>query len=91
MKAIVTKYHPVGLVRSDRYSATDNDGNRAYVSNLTDLSVDDNHLAAMRALCVKMGWQGTLVRGALVGVGQVWVWRESKGHIATEVVIGGAK
>ena len=94
MKAIVTKYHGPGNVRGARYSATDNDGNRVSVQASDVLNSDQNHRAACRKLCLTMGWAGTLVQGALLGVGQVFVWRQERLLVADELVIqeiGGAK
>ena len=68
MKAIVTKYHPVTYARGSRYSATDSDGNRAYSENRLEWNSEQNHDAAARKLCKKLGWKGKLVRGELTTV-----------------------
>ena len=65
MKAIVTKYHGPGNTRGSRYSASDSDGNRVYVSADNALNSDENHREACRALLQKMGWKGDMVGGYL--------------------------
>lgn len=66
MKAIVTKYHGPTNTRGSRISATDLDGNKVTLSYASELSSEENHDAAAKALCVKMGWtQHPLMRGGL--------------------------
>lgn len=71
MKAIRTKYHGPGNVKGARISATDDDGNRVIVSY--DHASREPHDEAALALCKKMGWTGTLTRGAVRG-GNVYVF-----------------
>lgn len=73
MKAITTKYHGPGYSRGSRVSASDSDRNRVTLSWRPELNSDANHDAAAQALCAKMGWTGTLVRGSLAK-GYVYVW-----------------
>lgn len=87
VKAIVTKFHPAGSKLPERYSATDNDGNRVVIRGSDMVSDDDNHAVACRKLCLEMGWSGSLVRGQLLGVGHVWVWRQEGLQCADELVI----
>ena len=69
MKAIVTKYHGPTDTRGSRVSATDGDF-RITVSGDTDGDAHDN---AAIALCRKIGWSGTLLRGG-TKTGNVYVW-----------------
>jgi hypothetical protein len=73
MKAIVTKYHGPGNVRGARFSASDEDGNKVWVSYDYSANADANHEAAARKLCEKMGWGGRLIGGGL-GSRMVWVF-----------------
>jgi hypothetical protein len=70
-KAIMTKR--VLTDKCTKYIASDSDGNRASViSDVVNFGGSDHDLAAI-ALCNKMGWSGTLVRGHLKQ-GHVYVW-----------------
>jgi hypothetical protein len=73
MKAITTKFHGPTDTRGSRYTATDSDKNRVTVSTDYALNSEGNHDAAALALCRKMGWTGTLVRGGLAK-GNVYVF-----------------
>jgi hypothetical protein len=75
MKAIKTKWVGPTARRGNRVIASDLDGNRASFNPdvVTALETGDYHDAAARALCLKMGWCGTLVRGGLEN-GYVYVW-----------------
>ena len=63
MKAICTKYFGPSNVRGSRIKADDGDGNSITISRDCALSVEEAHDQAARALCVKMGWNGMLMRG----------------------------
>ena len=80
MKAIVTKYHGPSNVRRSRIIASDEDGNRVTVSYDDALNSEENHDAAMSALCYKMNWQGSLVRGSLKN-GYVYVWHVNSAEV----------
>lgn len=73
MKAITTKFHGLTNVKGSRYSASDLDGNRVMLSTDFALSSEGNHDRAALALCEKMSWTGTLVRGGLAN-GNVYVF-----------------
>lgn len=85
MKAIVTKYHGPGNVKGSRYSASDEDGNRVILDGNDALNSDENHDAACRALCHKMGWTGTLQRGSL-RTGYVYVFVIEGGEYGRMVI-----
>lgn len=80
MKAIVTKYFGPSACRGSRVVASDGDGNRVTLdwSNESSNESDTNHLAAVKALCSKMGWHGSLIEGFILKGGvnhsRVWVW-----------------
>lgn len=96
MKAILTKYHGPTNTRGSRISASDGDGNRVTVPY--DRAARYPHDAAALALCAKLGWGGTLIRGSVAG-GNVYVFdprepsrnREDGDSIAemAEAIIGG--
>ena len=90
MKAIVVSYHGPTQFRSAYYSASDGDGNRARV-RASDWDGGQGPLEAVKALCVRMGWAGTLVQGGLMragrSVGEVFVWRQERFAVADELVI----
>lgn len=67
MKAIVTRYHGPTATRPARVTAQDADRNRVSVphDSTTYPHIEDAHDAAAVALCHKMDWDGTLVRGWL--------------------------
>lgn len=64
MQAITTKYHGPGNVRGSRVSATSESGIRISLPWNSELDSEENHRAAARALCHKLGWKGTLATGA---------------------------
>ncbi len=64
MKAIETKYFGPGNVRGSRIKASDGD-NSIFVSYDPELSDDDNHIEAAKALCHKLNWRGMMVTGGL--------------------------
>lgn len=87
MKAITTKYHGPTNHRGSRISASAEGGHRVTVIyddalNMTD---GENHDAAVRALCQKCNWGGTLVRGQLANGGYVYVWA----HTQDTLTVGG--
>jgi len=65
MKAIKTKYHGPGNVLGSRVSASDEDKNRITISWDSELRSEENHIAAVKALCKKMNWHGELTMGSL--------------------------
>jgi len=73
MKAITTKFHGPTNTRGSRISASDEDGNRIIMSADHSLSQYGRHDAAARALCLKMKWEGCLMRGGVKG-GNVYVF-----------------
>lgn len=91
MKAIVTKYHGESYRRGSGVTADDGDGNRARVAWDPALNSDGNHIAAVRALCRKMGWTGSLIQGYLMKGGrmngQVWVWRQEQLQSGLEIAV----
>ena len=64
MKAIFTKYHGATNFKGSRISASDEDGNRTYISYPYELSGEAVHRKAADALCAKMGWSGKLASGS---------------------------
>ena len=71
-KAIMTKYHGPTKTRGPRVSASDLDRNPHPRNQITlpwnySLDSGENHDAAARALCFKLGWTSCddLVRGGL--------------------------
>ena len=89
MKAITTKYVGATNTRGSRVVADDGDGNRASIPYKCDLNRTDNHAAACRALCEKLGWGGTLQGGTVVkGVHDsfmVWVWIDRQDQVTVKV------
>jgi hypothetical protein len=73
MKAITTRYAGPTNSRGARIIATDEDGNRVTIPYPHELDRDDGHTKAALALCTKMEWSGSLVRGGSKG-GYVFVW-----------------
>ena len=73
MKAIVTKYLGPTDRRGSRIKADDGDGNTATISYPHELSGEAVHFEAVKALCRKMDWKGTLEPGAIKN-GYAWVW-----------------
>lgn len=72
MKAITTRYHGPTNTRDARISAFDMDGNRVSIPYPYELSGEAAHFEAVRALCAKMGWDGSFACGAVKG-GYVFV------------------
>jgi hypothetical protein len=72
MKAISTKYHGPTNTRGSRISATDGD-TTIFVSYHDDAR--EPHDVAALALCKKLGWSGTLIRGG-TKTGNVYVWAQ---------------
>jgi len=65
MKAIKTKYLGPTDYKGARISATDTWGHRVIVPYDYGAARDGAHDRAALALCEKMGWHGTLVRGGM--------------------------
>jgi hypothetical protein len=78
MKAITSKFIPCSNVRGSRYQATDGDGCTVYVQAESHWTVDQSHAEAVRKLCERREWHGTLAQGYLMKRGhdhcRVWVW-----------------
>ena len=72
MKTIRTHYWGPTERHGARIKATDSDWNRITVPY--DHAAANPHDVAAVALCRKMGWSGTLVRGSMSGTGYVYVW-----------------
>lgn len=73
MKTIRTHYWGPTERHGARIKATDSDWNRITVPY--DHAAANPHDVAAVALCRKMGWSGTLVRGSMwSGSGYVYVW-----------------
>ena len=85
MKAITTTYHGPGNVRGSRIIASDSDNNRAIVHYDCSLDSEGNHDSAAIALCRRMNWHGTLVRGSLRH-GNVYVWLPARAYRETALV-----
>jgi len=85
MKTITTKYLGATNTRGSRISASDGDGNRIVTPYRSELGETENHEGAVKALCEKMGWHGTLQGGDLLQGGVVvnmcWVWVTPDYHI----------
>lgn len=79
MQTIVVKYHPQSGAKYARYSATSSSGNRVYVESEPGLRPEENMDRAVRKLCEKLRWFGTLLRGGALGqtssLGFVYVWK----------------
>jgi hypothetical protein len=81
-QAIVTKYIGPTNYRGSRIVAKAAAG-RIYVSYDHALNIDDNHLAAARALARKYGWPGEWHGGGMPsGDGNVYVCGDIGGSIA---------
>jgi len=63
MKAIKTTYLGPTNTRGSRIKASDGDKNQITISWQYALEADENHKAAAKALCDKMGWHGQMVMG----------------------------
>lgn len=63
MKAIKTTYLGATNTRGSRVKASDLDRNQITLSWNYALNSDENHIAAARALCDKMKWEGKTVMG----------------------------
>lgn len=83
MKAIFTKYHGPGNVRGSYVEARDGEHNKARVPYASHTSSEAAHDAAALALCRKLKWSGTLVRGGNgnKGEGNVYVWLSPWDHM----------
>lgn len=65
MKAIKTIYLGLTNFRGSRIKATDCDRNHVVINWSHELSAEDNHKQAAKALAEKMQWKGKLVMGSL--------------------------
>jgi hypothetical protein len=62
-QSIATKYHGPTNTRGSRCKATSSSGLSLTVEWDDQLNSDDNHLAAAKALALKLGWRGSWVAG----------------------------
>jgi hypothetical protein len=83
MKAITTKYHGPGNVKSSHIIADDGDGNRLTVGVDNSLRLEDCHANAALALCRKLKWEGRL-QGGHIKAGMVWVWIDERNQVLAE-------
>jgi hypothetical protein len=74
LKAITTRYYQSTGTRPGRYVAVDYDGNIE--------SSTQGHIPAVRALCQRMRWHGTLVAGEIRHGQQAFVWCERENTLA---------
>jgi len=72
LQAITTKYHGPGNVRGSRVTAKAQAGSVSVEWN-SALNSDENHRAAARALCAKVGWTDTLAHGVTSDGAHVFV------------------
>jgi len=61
--AIETRYIGPTNTRGSRYKAFTESGRSVTIHAADSLSAQENHRAAARALCDKMGWDGELLEG----------------------------
>ena len=71
-QTIATKYHGPAAVKGSRVSARSSSGLRVVVEWDDGLNREQNHAAAARALCARLGWADELVGGDTRD-GMVWV------------------
>ena len=90
MKAIQTKYHGPTNTRGARISASDLDGNRTSISYPHEFIGERTHWEAAHALCLKMGWSGTLHGGALGAGSYVFVFEDAR-YVVEAAQEAGAK
>lgn len=87
LAAIVTRYVGPGNVRGSRIIAKAN-GYSVRMDYRDDLSLDQNHEEAVRKLCRRLDWTGSLVCGGLPDSTRVWVWRQERLQTSTEIAVG---
>ena len=78
MRAITTKFHGPTNHRRSRYSATDQNGHKVFVSSTYTLSTENEHARACDALLCKLQTEnlypeGSTVIGVWQGNSMVWV------------------
>jgi hypothetical protein len=81
MKTIITKYHGPSYSKGSRVSATDGD-NRVMLSWDHGLNSSENHMAAARALAIRLKWTGTLI-GGHTKTGMVFVFSSGESFTVT--------
>jgi len=86
LAAIQTRYVGPGRVRGSAIIAKAN-GIRIRYGYRDDLNRDQNHAEAVRQLCNRLHWSGSLVCGGLPDGSRVWVWRQEQLQTADELVI----
>lgn len=83
MKALFTKYHGPTNTLGPRITASDEDGNRVTIPYDDDLRDEAVHAKAVVALCRKMNWPGTLMRGGMKQ-GYVFVFVDERDVVRVE-------
>jgi hypothetical protein len=72
-----------------RIQATDGDGNTVRTDKDSACGVETHHDDAVRALCTKMNWHGTLAKAHVMrsggNVGRVYVW--ASGTFAESITV----
>ena len=85
MKAITTRYIGPSNTKGSRIVADDGDGNRITLHYRSELNSDENHAAACRALCEKMGWGGRMQGASVLKGGRtqamVWAWIDKRDQL----------
>lgn len=74
MQAITTYFIPCTNFHGSRIKAKSSSGLSVTLSWEHETDIEDNHERAVRALCAKLGWKGTLSQGALKDGARVWVF-----------------
>jgi hypothetical protein len=88
MIAILTKYLGPTDTKGSRYKAYTSNGQSITLDADHRKDYDLNHDAAAKALCQKMGWKGSLVRGGIeTGFAYVFTRRDYDGNVAPEELI----
>ena len=81
MQTIITKYHGPTDRKVSRVSATSESGERVMLSWDYALNNDENHKAAARALCDKLGWHGTFQGGNIKKQGMAFCFIDPQDQI----------
>lgn len=83
MQSIITKYLPATNYRGARIKARQSGGpNHITLSYDHRLDADSNHMAAAKALTVKLSWPGVWAEGSLGNSGNVYVCTATRSFIA---------
>jgi hypothetical protein len=84
MQIITTRYHGPTDHHGARITATSESGLRATVGYPHELDGEKCHRVAVLALCERLGWEGTLIAGALRHGGYCYVWTEYRPGVPVE-------